>query len=100
MPLLPWITDQPSEIERMVNIFSKAGADFVLAGGLTLFGNGQADSRTLFLKFIERKHPELLVKYQEMYANPFPPYGYTRNLYQVFDAICHRYQMPTRMATA
>jgi DNA repair photolyase len=100
MPLLPWITDQPSEIERMVNIFSKAGADFVLAGGLTLFGNGQADSRTLFLKFIERKHPELLVKYQEMYAGPFPPYGYARNFYQVFDAICHRYQMPTRMATA
>ncbi len=36
--------------------------DFILIGGLTLFGDGQADSKTLYFQFLKKYHPQLVTK--------------------------------------
>ncbi|NCN65612.1 MAG: hypothetical protein GW779_06615 [Candidatus Altiarchaeum hamiconexum] len=48
----------------MVMTAKQYGADFVFIGALTLFGNGDADCKTLYYKFLEKHYPELVPKYK------------------------------------
>ena len=94
IPLLPYISDTDEELEKIIEASKKAGADYILVGGLTLFGNGQADSKTLYLKFLERQYPELIPKYKELYRYGYSTQGdYQAKLKERTDRLCSKYKI-------
>lgn len=78
VPLLPYISDTEEEMEKIIAAAKHYQADYILTGGLTLFGDGPADSKTLFYRFLERYDSSLLPKYKQLYSGNF----YTSFTYQ------------------
>jgi DNA repair photolyase len=63
-PLLPGLSDHPSQIERVVLAAREAGACGIWANLLYL----RPGTREHFLHCLERDWPELLPRYEELYA--------------------------------
>jgi len=96
IPVLPYISDTEKELESIIAASKAHGADYILIGGLTLFGNEAADSKTLFYKFLERYDPALVKKYEQLYqGNFYPPKYYQEALKKKADTICKAYQLRT-----
>jgi DNA repair photolyase len=94
IPLLPFISDTEEEMEKIIIAAKEHGADYILTGGLTLFGNGPADSKTLFYKFLERYDPSLLQKYQQLYGSDFyTPFAYQDKLKQTALRLCKKHNI-------
>jgi len=94
IPALPYISDTEEKLEEMVAEAKNHGADYILIGGLTLFGTGQADSKTLYYKFIERSFPDLAEDYRKLYSNNFmPSKDYLKALNTRADTLCAKYQI-------
>jgi len=94
IPMLPFISDTDEELERIIEASKKAGADYILVGGLTLFGDGPADSKTLYFRFLERQYRELIPKYRELYRYGYSTQGdYQAKLKERADKICSKYQI-------
>ncbi|MFI5134565.1 MAG: radical SAM protein [Chitinophagales bacterium] len=92
IPVLPFISDTEEELEKIISTAKTHQADFVLTGGLTLFGDGPADSKTLYFKFLERKFPHLISNYHQLYQNKFyPPFWYQEELEQRASFLCGKY---------
>jgi hypothetical protein len=49
----------------MIKAAKDYGADYAFVGTLTLFGDGPADCKTLYYKFLERHFPESHTQIQE-----------------------------------
>ncbi len=100
IPLLPFISDTDQELEKIIIAAKESQADYILTGGLTLFGNGAADSKTLFYKFIERYNPLLLSQYQQLYgANFYPPFSYQNKLKEKAQLLCNKHQIRNSILT-
>ena len=67
IPVLPFLSDSEEQVEETIKTVKEYGADFIFVGGLTLFGKGPADCKTLYYKFLEKYHPELVPKYKSLY---------------------------------
>ncbi len=94
IPLLPFISDTPEEIEKIIVATKQQQADYVLAGGLTLFGDKAADSKTLFYKFLSGYNPQLVEKYDRLYgSNFYPPRYYQEKIKQIATALCKQHQV-------
>lgn len=94
IPTLPFISDTDDHLEQMVHAAKEHGADYILIGGLTLFGDQPADSKTLYYKFLERNYPHLLPEYKKLYRTFFsPPENYLRTLEERAERICKKYQI-------
>jgi DNA repair photolyase len=92
IPILPFISDTEEELEKIISAAKKHGADYILIGGLTIFGNAKADSKTLYYKFLERYNAALLPKYEELYGNNFyAPYYCQDKLNQRAKKLCEEY---------
>jgi DNA repair photolyase len=92
IPVLPFISDSEEELEKIISAARDHRADYILIGGLTLFGNAKADSKTLYYKFVERYNAALLPKYRELYGNNFyAPYAYQDKLKQRAKKLCEEY---------
>jgi DNA repair photolyase len=92
MPVLPGISDTHDELEKMIVAAKQYGADYILIGGLTLFGDNPADSRTLYFKFLERNFPHLIKHYQTLYGSFFyPPKSYLDRLNMRAAELCSKY---------
>jgi len=63
-PVLPGITDSPSELEKVVKAAAGAGAKFVHVNPLFL----KPCSEKVFMPFLEEKFPHLVPMYKERYA--------------------------------
>jgi DNA repair photolyase len=98
MPLLPYITDTTDSLELMFGKFKEAGAKYVFPATITLFGDGQSDSKTLVLRAVEKHYPHLLEKYTKLFANStqLPDY-YNDAFYQKSAELCNRYGIPNRI---
>jgi hypothetical protein len=89
LPTLPFISDTDEKLEEFVKAATQYGADYILIGGLTLFGKGPADSKVLYYKFLERKFPNLITDYRKLYRIFFsPPPAYLETLNKRADVIC------------
>ncbi len=98
IPILPFISDSDEELEKIISAAAAHDADYILIGGLTLFGNGIADSKTLYYKFLERFDASLIPKYQQLFKeNSFAPQGYHANLKIKTDAICKKYNIRNKI---
>jgi len=73
MPVLPFISDSKQDIEAMIVKAKEYGANYVLYSGLTLYGDGPQDCRTVYYKFLEDHFPELLPRYEQLFENSFAP---------------------------
>jgi len=89
IPLLPYISDAGDELEAIIAGAAAHGASFILTGGLTLFGNGVADSKTLYYKFLQRYNASLIPLYNNLYGDNFyAPRQYQHALKQRAAALC------------
>lgn len=98
IPLLPFISATNDELERIISKAKESGAEYLLAGSLCLFGKEKADSRTPYYKFLERYHPQLIPKYDQLYAgSQFPPKSYQQELSKKAARLCEKYQIRSRI---
>lgn len=94
IPSLPFISDTEEELEKTIAAAKEHQAHYILIGGLTLFGNGPADSKTLFYKFLERYKPELIDWYNDLYGEKFyTPRYYQDKLKERADKLCMKYNI-------
>lgn len=82
MPLLPFISDTTEELEYAFRTFCEIGVDYVLPATLTLYGEGQSDSKTMVFRAIEKHYPNLLPKYAKWFANSAGMPDYYRRAFQ------------------
>lgn len=89
IPVLPFISDSEEKLEELIVAGKDHGADYILIGGLTLFGESPADSKVLYRKFLERKFPHLISEYKKLYRIfPYPTKDYIDKLNERADRLC------------
>lgn len=94
IPVLPFISDSDEQLETMIQTAKAHGADFVLVGGLTLFGDGPADCRTLYYRALEKYEVELVPRYKKLFRAFFaPPRAYQNELEAKSRRLCTKYGM-------
>jgi DNA repair photolyase len=98
MPLLPYITDTGESLNAMLSAFKEAGAQYVFPATITLFGEGPSDSKTLVFRAVEKHYPDLLPKYQKLFANvnQLPRY-YQRAFYKKMQELLTEYGLRDRI---
>ncbi|HEC75820.1 MAG TPA: radical SAM protein [Thermoplasmatales archaeon] len=98
IPVLPFLSDSEEQVEETIKTVKEYGADFIFVGGLTLFGKGPADCKTLYYKFLEKYHPELVPKYKSLYRIFFAPSKeYQKELEEKSRRLCERYGIRNRI---
>ena len=98
IPVLPFLSDSEKQIEEMIKTAKEYGADFIFVGGLTLFGRGSADCKTLYYKFLEEYYPELVPKYKSLYKIFFaPPKEYQKELEKKSRELCKKYGIKNKI---
>ncbi|MGD0919492.1 MAG: hypothetical protein ABSB22_23880 [Thermodesulfobacteriota bacterium] len=65
MPILPFIYDSKENVEAVVRKTKENGGQYVLEGGLTLWGQ----SKTFFYETLRKYDSRLISKYDELYGN-------------------------------
>ncbi|MGC4104458.1 radical SAM protein [Ferruginibacter sp.] len=81
IPVLPFISDTEKELQKIIAAARQHDADYVLTGGLTLFGSDKADSKTLYYQFLQRYDAALIKRYDALYqGNFYPPWQYQQQL--------------------
>ncbi len=92
MPVLPGITDNPSDLEALVKRVSEAGATYVGACALRL----QSAARKRYLPFIEQEFPHLAERYRNTYATGYQAGDkYRAGLQAFFKKLCAKYGLPS-----
>lgn len=98
IPLLPFISDTDEEMEKIVVAAKEHGAHYILTGGLTLFGDAPADSKTLYYKYLERNRPELIAAYIKLYgSNYYTSRYYQQQLKERAERICKKHKIRNRI---
>ncbi|RZN40301.1 MAG: radical SAM protein [Methanophagales archaeon ANME-1-THS] len=94
IPVLPFISDSGEQLDAMIQTAKAHGADFVLVGGLTLFGDGPADCKTLYYRALEKYASELVPCCKKLFRTFFaPPRAYQNELEAKSRRLCTRYGM-------
>jgi len=94
IPTLPFISDSEDQIEDMIMAAKKYKADYILVGGLTLFGDKPADSKMLYYRFLERNFPHHIPSYKKLYGTySMPPKYYTDKLSSTVKRLCQGYNI-------
>jgi DNA repair photolyase len=76
-PILPYLTDSPSQLEATVSAIAEAGARSVTPLVLHL----RPGAREWYLAWLEREHPELVPRYRELYGRgAYAPKAYQRSI--------------------
>jgi DNA repair photolyase len=88
MPVLPGITDNPSDLEALVKRVSEAGATYVGACAVRL----QSAAKKRYLPFIEQEFPHLAERYHNTYGNSsYAGEKYREGLARFFEKLCAKY---------
>jgi DNA repair photolyase len=79
-PVLPGITDNPRDLEALVEAAAQAGAKYLFANALFL----KPCSTAIFLSFLEKEFPHLIASYRERYEQrAFLPPAFGKRLSQL-----------------
>jgi len=98
IPVLPYLSDSEEKLDEMIKTTKEYGADFVLVGALTLFGNTPTDCKTLYYKFLEKHYPNLVPKYKSLYRIFFAPSKeYQKELEEKSRRLCEKYGIKDRI---
>jgi DNA repair photolyase len=91
MPVLPGITDKPSDLEALVKRVAEAGAISVSVCALRL----QHEARKRYLPFIEQEFPHLAERYRNAYAHSHEVSDrYREGLRKFFQKLRRKYGVP------
>ncbi len=97
MPVIPFITDTPEQIERVFQKAKEIGIDYIIFSGMTLKDGRQ---KQYFLNVLEKYHPELITEYEHIFQpNEWGQAtdGYYASIHQTFLPIARKYRIPIRM---
>jgi len=98
VPVLPYLSDSEDQIEEMIKTVKENGSDYIIVGGLTLFGDGSQDCKTLYYRALEKHFPELVEKTKNLFGNKFyPPSSYQKRLDEIAREYCRKYGLRYRM---
>jgi DNA repair photolyase len=87
-PILPYLTDSPSQLEATVRAIAAAGARSVSPIVLHL----RPGAREWYLAWLQREHPELVPRYRELYGRgAYAPKAYQRSVAARVAALSRRY---------
>jgi DNA repair photolyase len=90
MPVLPGITDNPSDLEALVKRVSEAGATYVGACAVRL----KSAARQRYIPFIEQEFPHLAERYRNTYAHSaHAGEKYREGLANFFTKLCAKYKV-------
>lgn len=87
MPVLPFIYDSEKNIEAVVKKTRESGGQYVLDGGLTLWGY----CGTYYYRALEKYNPTLVGQYQKLYGNPRLLGEYTAKVHHLVQKYCRKY---------
>jgi DNA repair photolyase len=88
MPVLPGITDNPSDLEALVKRVSEAGATYVGACAVRL----KSTAKKRYLPFIEQEFPHLAERYRNTFGNSaYAGEKYREGLARFFEKLCDKY---------
>ncbi len=97
MPVIPFVTDTPKQIENTIRLAKSAGAMYVVFGGMTLKEGRQKDH---FMSILNKNFPELSINYDMIYSKDkwgSANQDYYQYIDSVFDKIATYYKMPKRI---
>jgi DNA repair photolyase len=87
-PVMPGITDSPTDLEGLVRAVAEAGGKYVFANPLFL----KPCSAAVFLPFLEKEFPKLAATYRERYKDgAFPPKTYGQRISQLMARLRDKY---------
>lgn len=90
MPVLPGITDNPSQLEELIQRVSAAGATHASACALRL----QSTARKRYLPWIAAEFPHLAERYRNTYAHDYNAgEKYREGLANFFAKLCRKYRI-------
>ena len=92
-PVVPGITDSPTDLEILIRAAAEAGADYVFANPLFL----KPCSAAVFLPFLEQNFPHLVENYRQRYQDrAFLPPAYSKRLSQLIGRLREKYKITHR----
>ncbi len=97
MPVIPFITDLPDQLENSIRSFKEAGVDFIIFGGMTLKEGRQQDH---FYNVLKEHYPDLLHEYSMIYkGNKWggASYEYYNSVNSLFLNLARKYKIPIRI---
>jgi DNA repair photolyase len=102
MPVIPFLSDSPAEIDRSVEAAAHAGAQYVVFGGMTL---KQGRQKEHFLRTVARGRADLAARYNQLYPPPpgdrpdwgSAPRAYYRRITREFARAAQAHRMPVRI---
>lgn len=98
MPLIPYISDTTESLNKMFTAFKNAKARYVMPASITLFGNGNSDSKTLVMRAVNKHYPELVSKYEKFFTTGSEmPAFYTTAFYKKMKELSAAFEMPNRI---
>jgi DNA repair photolyase len=87
-PILPYLTDSPSQLEATVSAVAEAGARSLTPLVLHL----RPGAREWYLAWLEQEHPELVPRYRELYGRgAYAPKAYQRSISARVAELTQRY---------
>lgn len=88
MPIVPYISDSPENIEEVINRVSEHAKYILIGSGMSLRSN----QRIRFMELLERNFPELIPKYEKLYGNNMgPARDYVVSLNRIALEFCEKY---------
>jgi DNA repair photolyase len=98
MPLLPFLSDTADQIDFIIKTVKEFGGDFVLSGGMTLFGDQCNDSRMKYYDALAEYFSEVLTKTKAIFDNSdYPPPYYQKKISDLTSEICRKYDIKSRI---
>ena len=97
MPVIPFITDTPEQIEKVFYKAKEIGVDYIIFSGMTLKDGRQ---KQYFLNVLKNHYPDLIAEYQHIFQpNEWGQATdeYYASIHQTLLPIAKKYQIPIRM---
>ena len=93
MPILPFLTDSRDHLERAIKQVKDAGGSSVVYSALHL----RPGTREWFMEWLEREHPEQVVRYRQLYSGgAYAPKDYRKWLAAKLQPIIRRHGLERR----
>jgi DNA repair photolyase len=89
MPILPFLTDDPQNLEQILALAAECKADYVLPGILYLRGK----TRKHFFNFLKLNFPELENPYRKLYSKGGADRTYKAELYRMLRPLMGKYRL-------
>ncbi|UCE05737.1 MAG: radical SAM protein [bacterium] len=97
MPVIPFITDTPEQIEQVFIKAKEIGVDYVIFSGMTMKDGRQ---KQYFFNILKEHYPDLITEYQHIFqANEWGQATdeYYASIHRTFLPIARKYKIPIRI---